>query len=186
MTMSGVCIYATEHMAVEKIEEGLAFLLRELMSGFSELCILCIGSDRATGDSLGPIVGRKLREILPPNVSKVYGDLKAPVHAANILTALEQIYTENFNPLIIAVDAALSKLPCHVGRLNIGPGPLKPGTSVGKDLPAVGHIYITGIVNWTPKSEALSALQSTRLGSVFDMAEIIAIGIARAVTGMDI
>jgi len=181
MPHSEIYIYANEEMAVEKIGVNIRFFLKETMNNFSEICILCIGSDRATGDSLGPIVGGRLRDIAYLNNARVYGDLKSPVHAANISFAIEQIYKENKKPLIIAVDAALSGAPSHVGRLNVGLGPLKPGASVGKNLPNVGHIYITGVVNWTSKFGGLSALQSTRLGSVFDMADVIAKGIAKAI-----
>jgi len=180
MSKEALYVYANEYMATDKIKEKIAALKDELINDFYEICILCIGSDRATGDSLGPIVGLKLREILPQKSAKIYGDLKTPIHAGNILSAIEKIYAENHRPFIIAVDAALSISPAHVGRLNIGQGPLRPGASVGKELPTVGHIHITGVVNWMPALGGLSALQSTRLGNVFDMAKIIAEGIARA------
>ena len=37
--------------------------LEELRSTYSQLIILCIGSDRSTGDSLGPLVGSMLTNL---------------------------------------------------------------------------------------------------------------------------
>ena len=178
-------VYVNEHRAKDKISRIINIALKEAVNNFSEICILCIGSDRATGDSLGPIVGQMLHKNFDLCCIKIYGDLKTPAHAVNIMTILEQIYTENQNPFIITVDAALSKSPSHIGRLNIGKGSLKPGASVGKNLPGVGHFYITGVVNWMPNPESLAILQSTRLGNVFEMAEVIAEGIAEAIKMQD-
>ncbi|MCL2566323.1 MAG: spore protease YyaC [Defluviitaleaceae bacterium] len=174
-------IYANDYKAREEIGRNISFALDEAMKDFSEICVLCIGSDRATGDSLGPIVGQMLQSALSLSPIKIYGNLRTPAHAVNLQSTLEKIYTENQNPFIIAVDAALSKSPSHIGRLNTGIGSLKPGSSVGKSLPNVGHFYITGVVNWMPSIESLTILQSTRLGNVFEMAEVIAGGITYAI-----
>ncbi|MDI3279813.1 MAG: DUF1256 domain-containing protein, partial [Bacillota bacterium] len=48
-----------------------------------ELVTLCIGTDRSTGDALGPLTGSKLLE-RGKDVLLVYGTLDQPVHAANL------------------------------------------------------------------------------------------------------
>ena len=55
---------------------GQAFftLLRDRVSPNQTLIFLCIGSDRATGDSLGPLIGYKLEQ-LPNQNYLVYGTL---------------------------------------------------------------------------------------------------------------
>ena len=55
-----------------------------------EIILLCIGSDRSTGDSLGPLVGHKLSKYPLQQVS-VYGTLEEPVHAANLEYKISQI-----------------------------------------------------------------------------------------------
>ncbi|KUK37170.1 MAG: Putative sporulation protein, partial [Thermacetogenium phaeum] len=75
-------------------------------------------------------------------------------------------------PLIIAVDASLGQ-PQNVGAITIGKGHLKPGTGVHKELPPVGDIFITGVVNIGGYLEYL-VLQNTRLGLVMKMADCIA------------
>ena len=48
---------------------------------FTELVFLCIGPDRSTGDSLGPLIGYKLKNmILPKKEIHIIGTLEDPVH----------------------------------------------------------------------------------------------------------
>ena len=57
-----------------------------------EIVILCIGSDRSTGDSLGPIIGHQFRNFISPGIY-LLGDLNQPVHAdkiCNMETELEK------------------------------------------------------------------------------------------------
>ena len=70
------------------------------------LVFLCIGSDRATGESLGPLIGYKLEQH-PSRNYLVYGTLEAPVHAKNLATVVEKIHSRHKNPYIIAIDASL-------------------------------------------------------------------------------
>lgn len=141
------------------------------------ILILCIGTDRATGDSLGPIIGYKLKNFRHKNVS-VYGTLDNPVHAKNLNSVIEEISTLYVNPLIIAIDACLGKIE-HVGYITISKGFIRPGAGVHKELPAVGDIAVTGIVNFSGIMDML-VLQSTRLNIVMKMADIISSGINHA------
>jgi len=52
---------------------------------YEEFVILCIGTDRSTGDALGPIIGHKLVNSLSKydNIY-IYGTLDDPVHAKNL------------------------------------------------------------------------------------------------------
>lgn len=139
-----------------------------------KVVILCIGTDRSTGDSLGPITGTKLRFLLP-NLP-IFGTLDEPVHATNLVDKLSTIHREFPHRFTIAIDACLGKSD-HVGSVSLGLGTLKPGTAVQKELPPVGDAYITGIVNVGGFMEHM-VLQSTRLSLVVKMANTIAYGIA--------
>lgn len=92
---------------------------------YSPIILLCIGTDRSTGDSLGPLVGTKL-SAMNQNVFKIYGILDQPVHASNLKDKLEEIYNLYKDPLIIAVDACLENVE-SVGYISIGDGSLQPG-----------------------------------------------------------
>lgn len=139
------------------------------------LVFLCIGSDRCTGDSLGPIIGYKLERLTVENVY-VYGTLKQPVHALNLESTIENIYSSFDNPYIIAIDASLGKEE-NVGLVTIGKGPLVPGLGVSKALPSIGDLHITGIVNTNTSANPI-ILQTTRLSRIMDMADFIFSGIS--------
>lgn len=149
-------------------------LVKEAVSSERKIIVLCIGTDRSTGDCLGPLTGTKLNSLnLYPHV---FGTLDDPVHATNLSARLSNINTTFVNPYIIAVDACLGK-PESVGCVSIGHGPVKPGAAVNKDLPAVGDAYVTGVVNVGGFMEHL-VLQSTRLNLVMKMADTIAHGLS--------
>lgn len=142
---------------------------------YEDLVIVCVGTDRSTGDSLGPLIGYKLSSLLKryPQVH-VWGTLDEPVHAKNLKEKIELIRAMYNKPFVIAIDASLGKLE-RVGFVSVYDGPLKPGAGVNKDLPEIGHIHITGVVNLGGFMEYI-ILQNTRLSTVMKMAEVIANG----------
>lgn len=148
--------------------------LEELRNKYSQLIILCIGSDRSTGDSLGPLVGSMLADLQLDGIP-VYGTLDKPVHALNIKEIKEYIENNYTSPAILAVDACLGQKHM-VGHLEVGKGSLLPGAAVKKRIPPVGNLFITGIVNVGGFME-LMVLQSTRLGVVLPLARFIGWGI---------
>lgn len=147
------------------------YLLEEFMDK-EDLIILCIGTDRSTGDSLGPLVGHKLSPIMR-NFKEVQliGTLDDPVHAQNLKSHIDQIYRDYKDPFIIAIDSSLGNND-KVGFLSIKNFPLKPGSGVNKILPPIGDISITGVVNIGGMMEFM-VLQNTRLSLVMNMADII-------------
>lgn len=145
------------------------------MYGGSQVVVLCIGTDRSTGDSLGPLVGERLKDNCP--YAEVFGNLAKPVHATNLLKTLAHLESHYIDPFIIAIDASLGRSE-NVGTIKLAPGTLKPGAGVNKDLPEVGNFHITGIVNIGGFMEYM-VLQNTRLFTVVKMADIISDGIAR-------
>lgn len=138
---------------------------------YTNLIVLCIGTDRSTGDSLGPLTGTLLTQMRPTKI-KVYGTLHHPVHAVNLEESIQKIKMSYRDPFIIAIDASLGK-NSSIGNLISGSGSLKPGAALKKELPAVGDAYITGVVNIGGFMD-YAVLQSTRLSLVHDMAYKIA------------
>ena len=139
-----------------------------------EIVILCIGSDRSTGDSLGPLIGHQFKSYISPGLYLI-GDLQHPVHAANLIYCLNTIKKTFDDPFIIAIDASLGKEE-HIGFMTLATGPLKPGLGVKKKLPEVGNIHITGIVNSSHNME-FSTLQTTRLSTIFQIADAIVLAL---------
>lgn len=149
------------------------------MNNFSPV-ILCIGTDRATGDCLGPLVGEQL--INYDSRFKVMGCLKAPVHALNLKETIKYIKRDIENPFVIAVDASLGDYS-HIGFTTVSNNPIAPGKGVNKKLPAIGDISITGIVNVSGQHPDL--LQSTRLYTVVKLANSISDAIKLAICYLD-
>ncbi len=155
-------------------EHFTAYLMSHLPFHNNELVIVCIGTDRATGDSLGPLVGYKLKDMNYDQVA-LYGTLEEPVHAKNLEQTIQNIMKEHPSALIVAIDACLGACQ-NVGYLTLGEGAIKPGAGVKKELPPVGHIHITGIVNFSSLMNMV-ILQNTRLSLVMKMADTISSGI---------
>lgn len=137
-----------------------------------DLVFLCIGTDRATGDSLGPLIGSELlRRLNRYKGVHVFGNLEDPVHATNLDSNIKEIYALYDNPFIVAIDSSLGSVN-RIGYLTIKNGPMRPGAGVKKDLQSVGDISITGIVNMGGMMEVV-VLQTTRLSLVMSMSNII-------------
>ncbi len=131
--------------------------------------IVCIGTDRCIGDSLGPLVGTLLKRA-DLNIP-VYGTLKHPIHAVNLKEEMKRINNIHRGAHIIAIDACLGE-ESLIGCIQIRPGPIFPGKGVGKKLPSVGDISIVGIVDKFSDEEYFP-IHNIRLNLVMDMAEII-------------
>ncbi|WP_062107898.1 spore protease YyaC [Bacillus niameyensis] len=141
------------------------------------LVIVCIGTDRSTGDSFGPLIGSFLQESSLNNFH-VFGTLEDPIHAVNMQEKISYITDQFSNPFIIAIDACLGRVK-NIGMLKVGKGPVKPGAGVKKELPSIGHIHLTGVVNVSGYMEFF-VLQNTRLNLVMAMAKQVAAGIIKA------
>lgn len=159
----------SENNSIELISDKLCEIFNQIPST-KPLVVVCVGTDRSTGDALGPLVGSQLRDKNIANFH-LYGTLDHPVHALNLNETLSTIYHHFNNPFIIGIDACLGQLT-SVGCIQIGNGPVKPGAGVNKDLPPVGNMHITGVVNVGGFMEYF-VLQNTRLSLVMNMAEVI-------------
>ena len=107
-----ITYYDTEAgFEAEKFAARLLLLLMNEMraSGRRQVVFLCIGTDRSTGDSLGPLIGSRLEAEEISNVV-VIGTLEHPVHAVNLDRTLEHIEEHYPDAIIIAVDAAVGDI----------------------------------------------------------------------------
>ncbi len=152
----------------EKIQNQLIFLLKKKGFPIRPLVMLCIGSDRYTGDALGPLIGSHLLEHTD---SIVYGTLDFPVHAGNLVETVQMIQCRHEESLIIAVDACLGKAN-EIGNIEVWEGGIEAGIAVGHRLPSVGDISIIGVVNSGGKIGYLD-LQNTPLSTVMKLSRVI-------------
>lgn len=130
------------------------------------ITFLCIGTDRSTGDALGPLVGTKLAE---RGIKEVVGTLREPCDAGNLQARMAAIPPEN---IVVAIDACLGA-PGSVGYYLVSEQPLQPAQSVGSSLPAAGHYSVAAVVN-VKGPKPYWTLQMTSLYKVMQMADEIA------------
>ncbi len=84
----------------------LAGFLKQYISGY-DYAIMCVGSDKALEDCLGPLCGSLLENKIP---LPVIGTLSHPVHAENISYTLDKLSLIYPDRKIIIVDAAASEI----------------------------------------------------------------------------
>lgn len=166
-----------EDKATLESGEAVAEKLKELIpKGVTSenIVFACIGSDRSTGDSLGPIVGTRLKEL----GYEVVGDLNETLHAKNLDERIEKIPSDKF---IIAVDCALTTNSESLDKIGVRDCPIKPGAGVGKNLTPVGDISIVGCLTFHFGDLTYFLLSNVKLSKVMDLASKIVEGIARTV-----
>ena len=175
-----------DKIILDSMSSDCIFKLRDIISRYifpitkcsRPIIVLCIGTDRSTGDSLGPLVGNKLK-FLVRNKIHLYGSLECPVHAKNLRETIDEINYSYANPYIIAIDACLGSLQ-NVGKIIVEEKPLSPGAAMNKDLPKVGDLSITGVVNISGAFEFM-VLQNTRLYTVMMLADAISKGLYHSI-----
>src|SRR5690554_5347845 len=113
------------HMDEPNASESLGLAFVDIFMN-KPLVIVCVGTDRSTGDSLGPLIGTNLSSSLESQVT-VYGTLEDPVHALNLDHYVKEIKEKHPTSIVLAIDACLGKSE-NVGYISLKKGPLKPGT----------------------------------------------------------
>lgn len=152
--------------SVEALADALGTLRRPPV-------VLCIGSDRVTGDCIGPLVGHMLT--VRGLDCTVLGTLSQPVTALNLEETLLTVKRKYAGRKVIAVDSCVGDGD-ELGKIRIRRGSLHPGLACGKKLPKVGDVSITATVT-VGKADNL---YSVRLGFVFSLATQIADAVEKA------
>ncbi len=133
--------------------------------------VVCIGSDLAIGDSLGPITGSMLKYKTQGLNVFLYGTLASPVTAKEIRYIRTFLKETHKGSPIIAIDAAVGDKG-DIGLIRLLDAPLLPGAGANKKLGAIGDISVLGIVAEKSLTN-YGLLNTTRLNLVYSMSEII-------------
>ncbi len=153
--------------------EGVATTLKNLNPKNKLPVFICIGSDLVLGDSLGPLIGTKLKE---DKISTyLYGTLSFPVTAKEVECASNYLKLLHPDSIIISIDAAVGNSD-DVGLIKVSNKGVKPGLGVKKNLNVVGDASIIGIVA-ERSDKNYNLFNMTRLNLVYKMAEQITKGI---------
>ena len=141
---------------------------------WKEIIILCIGSDRITGDSLGS----SDRSAAFQTSLEKYPYLRNIGYAGSCAESRIRTCRHQKKTSICADSRSgcLSRLSKTYRVYHRRYRPIHPGSGVHKSLPAVGDLHITGILNASGSFEHF-LLQTTRLSFVVQMADTITDGI---------
>ena len=147
---------------------------------YSNIIFLCIGTDRITGDTFGPLVGYKLDILFrDTNRINVIGNLSEPVCCNNIDSVLNNINEQFRNPFIVAIDSALSIVSDNIGRITVSEGGLCIGSGLDKNNVHIGDMNIKGIVGRDTRKpiQNFKILQNISLNLVMRLADTVSKGI---------
>ncbi len=149
----------------------IAYYIKKYIT--SETVIICIGTDKCIGDSLGPLVGTMLQDKNFP--LPVFGTIDLPIHALNLDKNLKEIKALHPNASILAIDASLGDEDA-IGEIHCRNYAIHPGKGVGKKLPDVGEASIIGIVDSCDKAEFFAS-RTIRLSLIMHMSKVITDGL---------
>ena len=153
-------------------DTGITMALHRLMGDTdTPPVVVCIGSDLAIGDSLGPITGTLIRREYPNFHGYLYGTLRAPVTAKEVKYLTSFLRQTHPSSKIIAIDAAVGE-DSEIGLIKVSDCALRPGAGANKRLGKVGDISILGIVA-RKSAFSYSQLNLTRLNNIYMMADTL-------------
>ena len=157
-------------------------------NNYKQIAILCIGTDKMTGDCFGPLVGTKLVKLLENcniyNVN-IYGSLEKNINYTNILEELKRVKNENKNACIVVIDAALSTKE-NIGKIIIANKNVSLGEGLKKEKVEIGNIGIKAVVGKDCKMPKYNfkILQNISLNVVMSLADIVSNGIFETIKNM--
>ncbi len=141
--------------------------------------ILCVGSDKISGDSVGPLVGELLVNRFNLRCF-VYGVSGRSVNGKNLPEYIEFISRVHPDSPIIAVDACVSNC-IPVGSIKVIGGGITPRRAVTNTANSVGDLGILGVVE-KPSKDTLNTLMSVPLDNVLKISFKIAFMLYCALT----
>ena len=146
---------------------------------YDKVVFFCVGTDRITGDSFGPIVGYKLKYLFKDiEEVEVYGHLDENICANNANRIINYIRSKYKKPFIIAIDSAISKKE-NIGKIVVENNGMYLGKALNKKINYIGDISIKGIVsqNVNVPQYNFKLLQNTSLSLVMNLADVVSSGI---------
>lgn len=150
-----------------------------LKNKYDKIIFFCVGTDRITGDSFGPIVGYKLKYLFGGVQGiKIYGHLDKNINASNANDTIRYIKGTYKNPFIIAIDSAISTRE-NIGKILVENNGMHLGKALNKNINCIGDLSVKGIVsqNVNVPQYNFKLLQNTSLSLVMNMADIVSNGI---------
>lgn len=173
-----IAIYGNNQGVGLNSKELYKIILNELIKRKpNKIDIVCIGTDRCSGDSLGPFVGSMLKRRRALGNVEIHGSLDKTVNARNVEEVGELL--KGKETFVVAVDASLG-VGNAIGSIVYQDKGIEPGKGVRKNLSTIGDIAITGIVNMS-SANFMAVLNSTSLNTVTSLASKIESSLTKAI-----
>ncbi len=136
--------------------------------------ILCVGTTKVIGDSLGPLVGDIL--IGKYNLSAyVYGKSSSQVNGITYNGYVNHINKNHAKSFVIAVDACLGNKD-DIGKIKYTTQGLSAGAALNKNFAKMGDIAILGVVGEKCQDNMSSLINANKV-----LVENLAIKIAEKI-----
>ncbi len=160
--------------------------LDDLNEGYSNIIFLCIGTSKIIGDSIGPVIGSRLKEV-ENEIVQVYGTTDNMVNFINAKEIIESIYSGYEKPYIITIDSTLSNSK-EKGDIVLGKGYIKIGKALEKSICFYSNINIKCIVgnSYNHMQKNLEELSNVKLPDIVNMASIVTCGVKKVLEKVDI
>ena len=160
--------------------------LQDLKEGYSNIIFLCIGSGKIIGDSIGPFIGKRLKEV-ENEIVQVYGTTDNMVNFVNAKEIIESIYSSYEKPYLINVDSTLSNSRGS-GDIVLEKGYIKLGKALNKTICFYSNVNIKCIVgkNYNQITKNLEELNNVKLPDIVNMSSIVTYGIKKVLQKVDV
>ena len=146
---------------INKLE--LIRALRRINFNTNDYIVVCIGTQKAYLDSVGPLVGTSLKK-KNQNII-IVGEIGDNCHALSLEEKLKEIKKNYPDKKILAIDACCTSNSNKLGKVEFTKGAIKPGAGIGKILPAIGDYSIKAFV---VSKDMQGLLDDTLLDSYYD------------------
>lgn len=146
-----------------------------MYQNFSEIVILCVGSNKIIGDCIGPMVGQMLKNILKEEKNIIiYGNMKETLNFKNARQVIENVFEIYKKPFVITIDSALGTKEM-LENIIISTGWMKIGNSLGRSICYYSHINIKGVVGKKKNTlrENIETLKKVNPTLVIELSETI-------------
>lgn len=134
---------------------------------------LAFGTDRSTGDSLGPFVGHFLNQY----GFNVLGTIEEPLHSQNLVQRIEEIKGQYQYQFSIDCSVLPDTFPSDfLGKVFLKNKGIQPGSGVNKEVDTIGDFSISCplIRNESISFMTALSLQNVRLSEVISLSQMIA------------
>lgn len=175
-------------MKNEKFVQDLQKQIFQYMTQeFSEIILLCIGTNQLIGDCIGPMVGELLNQETKKENIIIYGNMIETINFKNARKTIEYILKKYKKPFIITVDSALGTEKM-IKRIVVSRGMIKIGKSLGRSISYYSHINIKGVVgeNKNTVFENIQTLKTVKPEIIVELSNQMVTGIKKMIENIRI